>query len=49
MIVLTTAVHSFVEMARFLLSKDENLFLLSERISWDPLENYFGKQKTRGG
>ena len=30
MIVLTTAVHSFVDMARFLLSKDENLFLLSE-------------------
>lgn len=36
-------------MARFLLSKDENLFLLSERISQDPLENYFGKQRARGG
>ena len=36
-------------MARFLLSKDESLFLLSERISQDPLENYFGKQRARGG
>lgn len=36
-------------MARFLLSKDKNLFLLSERISQDPLENYFGKQRARGG
>ena len=36
-------------MARFLLSRDENLFLLSERISQDPLENYFGKQRARGG
>ena len=44
-----TTVHSFVDMARFLLSNDENLFLLSERISQDPLENYFGKQRARGG
>ena len=36
-------------MARFLLSTDESLFLLSERISQDPLENYFGKQRARGG
>ena len=28
-------------------SKD--LFLLSERVSQDPLENYFGKQRARGG
>lgn len=42
------AVNSFVEMAQFLL-KDKRLFLLSERISQDPLENYFGRQRARGG
>ena len=36
-------------MAKFLLSNDEGLFLLSERITQDSLENYFGKQRTRGG
>lgn len=25
------------------------MFFLSERLSQDPLENYFGKQRTRGG
>ena len=44
---------SFVEMTRFLLWKGENdesgLFFLSERISQDPLENYFGNQRARGG
>ena len=37
-----------VEMAKFLL-KDNKLFLLSERVSQDPLENYFGRQRARGG
>jgi len=41
-------------MAKFLLTKDHtntdsDLFLLSERISQDPLENYFGQQRARGG
>ena len=38
-------------MAKFLLSNDSdgNLFLLSERITQDTLENYFGKQRARGG
>ena len=44
---------SFVEMTRFLLRKGENdesgLFFLSERISQDPLENYFGNQRAQGG
>ena len=44
-------VKSFVEMAKFLLAKDHgtdpDLFLLSERISQDPLENYFGQQRAR--
>ena len=26
----------------------EKLYVLSERISQDPLENYFGKQRARG-
>lgn len=26
----------------------DSLFLLSERISQDPLENYFGQQRSRG-
>lgn len=44
-------VHSFVEVAKFLLSTNEggDLFLLSERFSQDPLENYFGQQRARGG
>ena len=45
-----TAVKSFVEMARFILRPGvERLSLLSERISQDHLENYFGKQRARGG
>lgn len=41
------AVKSFVEMARFLLKPGtERLSLLSERISQDPLENYFGMQRA---
>ena len=43
-------VKSFVEMAKYLLSDaSAKLFLLSERISQDPLENYFGQQRARGG
>lgn len=37
-------------MSKYLLSQPgSNLFLLSERISQDPLENYFGQQRSRGG
>ena len=43
-------VTSFVEMVKYLLSQPgaEDLFLLSERITQDPLENYFGKQRSCG-
>ena len=42
--------HSFVEVSKFLLSSNkDDLFLLSERFSQDPLENYFGQQRARGG
>ena len=30
-------------------STDSDLFFLSERLSQDPLENYFGQQRARGG
>ena len=38
-------------MTKYLLSQpnSDGLFLLSERVSQDPLENYFGKQRARGG
>ena len=42
-------------MTKLLLSQPQDpgttnkLYLLSERISQDPLENYFGKQRARGG
>ncbi len=42
-------VKSFVEMTRYLLTIDSSLFLLSERVSQDPLEHYFGKQRGCGG
>ena len=48
-------VMSFVEMTKFLLSQPQDpattqkLYLLSEHLSQDPLENYFGKQRAIGG
>ena len=38
-------------MTKYLFSQpgSEGLFLLSEHVSQDPLENYFGKQRARGG
>ena len=45
----TTTVRSFVEITKYLLSEGKDLFILSERVSQDPLENYFGKQRARGG
>ena len=47
-------VKSLVEMTSFLLSKvnpDENdaVFLLSERVSQDSVENYLAQQRARGG
>ena len=42
-------VMSFVEMAKYLLSQGDGLYVLSERFSQDPIENYFGQQRARGG
>ncbi len=48
---LFIAVESFVELVSFILKKHpkDQLFVLSERLSQDPLENYFGQQRLRGG
>ena len=43
-----STVKSFVELARFLLSKDEIKFILSCKLNQDPLEEYFGKQRAIG-
>ena len=43
-------VKSFIEMTKYLLPEEESdLFLLSEKVSQDPIENYFGRQRARGG
>ena len=45
-----SSVHSFVDMARYLLPvENDGSFLLSERLSQEPIENYFGQQRARGG
>ena len=50
-VIFRPTVNSFVEMVRYLLSHPnaEGRYILSERFSQDPLENYFGKQRTKGG
>ena len=44
-------VKSFIEMTKYLLTQNsgDKIFFLSERISQDPIENYFGRQRARGG
>ena len=38
-------------MTKYLLAgaAQDSLYFLSERVSQDPIENYFGKQRARGG
>ncbi len=44
------AVKSFIELTKYLLSTaGDNVMFLSERVSQDPLENYFGQLRARGG
>jgi len=40
-----------VDLTRYILKRHEGceLFLLSERVSQDTVENYFAKQRARGG
>lgn len=42
---------SFVELSKYLLGTPElkDKYILSERFSQDPLENYFGQLRSRGG
>ncbi len=44
------AVKSFCEITRYLHSIDEDRapYLLSEHFTQDPIENYFGQQRSRG-
>lgn len=48
---IVCAVRSFVDLVRYLLRLPgaKGKFLLSERLNQDPLENYFGKQRSKGG
>ena len=40
---------SFVEMVRYLFSLPDVISFLSQRICQDPLEQFFGCQRQRGG
>ena len=40
---------SFVELTRFLLKQSGVQYVLSAKLSQDPLESFFGKQRMRGG
>ncbi len=44
------AVNSFVELVNYILiSNRKGTYFLSVKLNQDPLENYFGKQRARGG
>ena len=45
---LKISVNSIIEAVRFLLQHEVKC-VLAERFSQDPLENYFGRQRTIGG
>ena len=50
--VLCSPVNAFIEITKYVLScvaDDEPLYFLSGRISQDPIGNYFGEQRARGG
>ena len=51
LVFLNCAVKSFCELTKYLLDveKSKAPYLLSEHFSQDPLENYFGQQRYRGG
>lgn len=42
--------NSFVELTKYIFTKEAGVrVFLSERLSQDPLESFFGKQRQRGG
>ena len=46
---MSLLVHSFLELLPYLFTIPGVKSFLSERISQDPLEKYFGRQRQRGG
>lgn len=42
-------VKSFVTLSKELLGKYENVYILSEKFSQDPLEEHFSRQRRKGG
>ena len=48
-VTLSHAVKSFVEVTWYLLSQPGVKFILSERFCQDPLECFFGRQRSCGG
>ena len=44
-----STVHSFIEMAEYLFKQPRVQYLFSERLTQDPLECFFGKQRACGG
>ena len=48
MCVRVFAVHSFVDLAKYLLSLPDVTVFLSNRLCQDPLENFLGQQRQRG-
>ena len=48
-LILFLTAKSFVELARYLLKQPGVNFVLSAKLSQDPLESFFGKQRMRGG
>ena len=44
-----STVKSFVEVTRYLLKQPGIRYVLSERFCQDPLESFFGRQRSAGG
>jgi len=49
MVYFFLTVHSFVEMANFLLRQPGVHYIMSNKFCQDPLENFFGRQRMAGG
>lgn len=49
MIIYFILSHSFIELTEFVFTIPEVKVFLSEKVSQDPLEKFFGCQRQRGG
>jgi len=47
--IIIHAAHSFIELVEYVFTLPDVSVFLSQRISQDPLENFFGCQRQRGG